>query len=109
FVSLRDGIDLSTPAGRLVAGVLASVAEYETEVRGERQRAGIAAKKERVAKGKEAWDMGRPRGTAHQTTPEVRRQILKMKADRHPVAEISRVLKLSRQTVYTILKEVGPK
>jgi DNA invertase Pin-like site-specific DNA recombinase len=33
LVSLKDGPDLSTPAGRLMANVLASVAEYETEVR----------------------------------------------------------------------------
>src|SRR5690242_15899508 len=32
-VSLKDGLDLSTPAGRLMANVLASVAAYETEVR----------------------------------------------------------------------------
>ena len=41
FVSLREGFDLSTPAGRLMAGVLASVAAYEIEVRKERQLAGI--------------------------------------------------------------------
>jgi DNA invertase Pin-like site-specific DNA recombinase len=40
LVSLKDGLDLSTPAGRLMANVLASVAQYETEVRGERVRAG---------------------------------------------------------------------
>jgi DNA invertase Pin-like site-specific DNA recombinase len=34
LVSIRDGLDLSTPAGRLMANVLASVAQYETEVRG---------------------------------------------------------------------------
>ena len=43
LISLRDGIDLLTPAGRLMANVIASVAQYETEIRGERQRAGIAA------------------------------------------------------------------
>ena len=41
LVSLKDSLDLSTPAGRLMANVLASVAQYETEVRGERVRAGI--------------------------------------------------------------------
>ena len=40
LVSIRDGLDLSTPAGRLMANILASVAQYETEVRGERVRAG---------------------------------------------------------------------
>ena len=40
LVSLKDGLDLSTPAGRLMANVLASVAAYETEVRSERVCAG---------------------------------------------------------------------
>jgi hypothetical protein len=30
LVSLREGFDLATPSGRLMAGVLASVAAYET-------------------------------------------------------------------------------
>ena len=38
LISLRDGIDLHTAAGRLMANVLASVAQYETEVRAERVR-----------------------------------------------------------------------
>ena len=32
LVSLREGFDLSTPGGRLFAHLLASVAQYETEV-----------------------------------------------------------------------------
>src|SRR5262249_15331377 len=43
LVSIRDGIDLQTPAGRLIANVLASVSQFETEVRKERVAAGIAA------------------------------------------------------------------
>src|SRR5262245_28385223 len=41
FLSIRDGFDPSTPAGRLTRNVLASVAQFETEVRRERQIAGI--------------------------------------------------------------------
>jgi DNA invertase Pin-like site-specific DNA recombinase len=40
LVSLRDGIDLSTPAGAMIANVLASLAQWETEVRADRVRAG---------------------------------------------------------------------
>ena len=43
LVSLREGIDLSTPAGRMMANMLASVAQYETELRAERVLAGQAA------------------------------------------------------------------
>lgn len=42
--SIREGIaDLESPAGRMLLMMLASFAEYETEVRSERQRAGMAA------------------------------------------------------------------
>ena len=50
LVSMKDGLDLSTTAGRLLANVLASVAQYETEVRGERCRAGIEAYKAKGGK-----------------------------------------------------------
>ena len=40
LVSLKDGFSLSSPAGRLHARILASVAEYETEIRAERVHAG---------------------------------------------------------------------
>ena len=50
LVSLREGIDLSTPAGRMMATVLASLAQFETEVRGERVKAGMDAAKARGVK-----------------------------------------------------------
>jgi len=43
LVSLKDGFSLDSPAGRLHARILASVAEYETEIRAERVAAGQAA------------------------------------------------------------------
>lgn len=45
LLSLRDGFDPSTPTGRLTRNVLASVAQFESEVRRERQMAGLAAAK----------------------------------------------------------------
>jgi DNA invertase Pin-like site-specific DNA recombinase len=41
FVSLKDAIDLSTPAGRLMFGVIAAMAEFERDLIRERVRAGI--------------------------------------------------------------------
>ena len=40
FISVKESLDLSTPAGKLVANILASVAMYEREVTGERIVAG---------------------------------------------------------------------
>ena len=39
FAPLTEGIDLSTAAGKMTASILASVAEFEREVRAERQMA----------------------------------------------------------------------
>ena len=47
FQSLTEGIDLATASGRLMAHILASVSEYEREVRSERQRAGIESARRR--------------------------------------------------------------
>src|SRR5437763_3015917 len=97
FVSLKDGIDLSTPAGRLIANVLASVAAYETEVRGERIAAGKAAKQAKIEAIVKAGGTppvvnkgGRPKGVPNKATPTVAGMIVTMKAEKKPVAHIAR-------------------
>jgi DNA invertase Pin-like site-specific DNA recombinase len=99
LVSLKDGLDLSTPAGRLMANVLASVAAYETEVRGERIRAGQEVAR---AKGKH---LGRPSGirTPVKVTREQDALIRRMKAAGERIASISRATGLSRVTIYRVL------
>jgi DNA invertase Pin-like site-specific DNA recombinase len=101
FVSLREGFDLGTPAGRLMAGVLASVAAYETEVRKERQLAGIARAK---AEGK-TWG-GRKPGTRVRLTEEKERLIHQLHRESKTIAAIARLVGLTRKTVYKALKAV---
>ncbi len=55
FVSLREGVDTSTPNGRLVFGIFATFAEFERELIRDRVRSGVAGAR---AKGKR---LGRPR------------------------------------------------
>ena len=55
FVSLHEGVDTSTPNGRLVLGICASIAEFEKEAVRERVKSSLAAAR---ARGKR---IGRPR------------------------------------------------
>jgi len=99
LVSLKDGLDLSTPAGRLMANVLASVAAYETEVRAERILAGQAVAR---AQGK-TWG-GSTVGRLLTVTAEQAEAVRRMRAEGAKVAVIARTTGLSRPTVYRLAK-----
>lgn len=100
LVSIRDGLDLSTAAGRLMANVLASVASYENEVRSERIVAGQHAAK---ANGK-AWG-GSKKGLRRTATTEKVETVRRLKSEGKSVAVIARVVGRSRPTVYAVLSE----
>ena len=101
FVSLRDGVDLSTAAGRLIANVLASVAAYENEVRSERIRAGQSAAR---AAGKR-WG-GSVKGRRLKLTDEQIDTIRRMATEGATKAAMARATGLSRPTVYSVLNNV---
>jgi DNA invertase Pin-like site-specific DNA recombinase len=98
LVSLKEGLDLSTPAGRLMANVLASVAQFETEVRGERVRAGQAAAR---ANGVQ-WG-GSQKGRRLKVTDQQVRIVRQMKHEGESIVVIAKTVGLSRPTVYGIL------
>jgi DNA invertase Pin-like site-specific DNA recombinase len=92
FVSLTEALDLTTPTGRAMAGMLAIFAEFEREILRERVKAGIAQAR------KEGRPHGRPR-TASLKAEEVRR----LKADRVSHSEIARRLEIGRTSVRRVL------
>jgi DNA invertase Pin-like site-specific DNA recombinase len=82
-----------------MANVLASVAAYETEVRSERQMAGIAAAKANGVK------FGRPPGTKKSRIPDAKRAaIIDHKAAGWKISDIARAVGLARKTIYIVLK-----
>jgi DNA invertase Pin-like site-specific DNA recombinase len=98
FEALRDKVDLSTAAGRLMANVLASVAAYENEVRSERIRAGQAVA---LANGKR-WG-GSQKGRHIKVTTEQVQSIRRLKDEGQRIAAIARATGLSRPTIYNVL------
>jgi len=101
LISLRENFDLLTPMGRMVAGVMASMAEYESELRGERVRGGQEAARKR---GK-TWG-GSVRGWTKLTDEQVA-TIRKLHADGTSKRAIGRMLGISWPTVQKVLNE-GP-
>ena len=95
--SLREGIDTSNASGRMVAGVLASLAELELELGRERRN---AAREARRARGQ---SIGRPKALDPAKAALARR----MQAAGEPVTTISAALGVSRATVYRVLAEEG--
>jgi len=101
FESLRDKVDLSTPAGRLLANVLASVAAYESEVRTERINAGIAAAH---ARGKR-WGGSKP-GRMLKVTHEQLDVIRKMHREGETKTTMAKATGLARSTIYNLLDRI---
>jgi DNA invertase Pin-like site-specific DNA recombinase len=94
LVSVSDGIDSSTAVGRMMIGVLGSLAEYERELIKERTALKRASSRANGTK------FGRPRkvdDSEHIITAK------RMKADGHTGRAIAKYLGVSRATLYRYL------
>lgn len=91
--SLREGIDTSNATGRMVAGVLASLAELELELGRERRAAAREARRTR------GQHIGRPRALNASKAATARR----MHANGEPASTIADALGVSRATIYRVL------
>ena len=96
LVSITGGIDSSTPAGRMMIGVLGSLAEYERELIKERTALKRAASRANGTK------FGRPRKVKDDNHIETAKR---MKADGHTGRDIAKYLGVSRATFYRYLTE----
>ena len=86
FISLHEGVDTSTPNGRLVFGIFASIAEFERELIRDRVRSGLALAKSHGTR------LGRP----HVVVDRLR--IASLRKEGRSWAEICQSLGISKGT-----------
>jgi putative DNA-invertase from lambdoid prophage Rac len=94
FVSLREALDLTTPAGRAMAGLRAIFSEFEREILRERVRAGLAHARQNGQR------LGRPVTAALHAE-----QVRKLYRAGISKAEIARRVQIGRTSVRRILVE----
>ena len=95
FRSLTEGIDTTTPAGKLVFHIFAALAEFEREIIRERTNAGLDAARARGRKG----------GRRPKMTPgklDTGRQLYDSK--QHTMEQIAEIVGVSRATLYRHLE-----
>ncbi len=95
LIVVDQGIDTSTPAGRLLFNVLAAIGEFELDLVRERTKAGLAAARRRGKR------LGRPRAYV----PVDRARGLLSRA--WSVTAVARELEVSRSTLGRVLKNVS--
>jgi DNA invertase Pin-like site-specific DNA recombinase len=93
FVSVTEGFDLTSSGGRMLAGMLAVFAEFEREIRRERQAAGIARAR------RDGRHLGRPK----EISIPKRRKVRELAAQGYQVGSIAHKLRIGRTSVRRIL------
>lgn len=96
FISINDGIDTTTPAGRFTFHVVAAVAELEREIIRERVRLGQQAAVRRGQK------MGRP--TKYVDVEKARA----LRAEGKSLRQVAVILKVGAATVHRALRDSDP-
>jgi len=101
MISLHEYVDATTPFGRMCRNFLASLAEYDNEVRMDRVLAG----QEIARQAGKSWG-GWQKGKRRKVSPDQVRIIRQMKAAGERIAAIARATGLSRPSIYAVLEAV---
>ena len=104
FKSLNDPIDTTTPQGKLIFNIFASLAEFERDIISERTKAGLAAARARGRLG------GRPKGLSKEAqSKEEFAAMLYQKTGKKAlsISEICERVGVSKPTLYNYLRNQG--
>ncbi|HSW75473.1 MAG TPA: recombinase family protein [Candidatus Saccharimonadales bacterium] len=96
--SLNDPIDTTTPQGRLVFNIFASLAEFERDIIRERTQAGLSAARARGRLG------GRPKGIPKESEATACAAETLYREKKLSVMQISKKLNISKSTLYKYLR-----
>ena len=92
--SLREGVDTSTPTGRAVTSIMATIAELELELGKERR---AASREARVARGLAATK-------PMKLDAAQQKRLLRLYQQGEPVSELTSMFGISRSTLFRTLK-----
>ena len=99
FVSLRDNLDLTTPAGRMMFHVIGAMAEFDCELAKERIKAGLV-----VARSK-GRTLGRPK--AKRVKDKDAKTIRRLRNEGQSYGEIATELGRSKSDIYRVCMTLG--
>lgn len=96
LVVLDQNLDTSTSTGRLTFNMLASIAEFENDLRTERQKEGIAKAKEN------GITFGRP----SKLTDTIKKEIYSKRMAGASIGQLIKAFRIGEATIYRILRAV---
>ena len=96
FISYKENIDTSTPAGKILFTMISAFAEFERAIIRERVKSGMEKAKLRGAR------IGRPK-----IPPFTIKKVIEMRAAGIYYKDIIKKLKLSKSAYYSILKNIS--
>ncbi len=104
IVSLREGIDFSSPMGQMMLTVISAIAQLERSLISERIKNALAAKKIAAIENGNGWRCGRP----NQVTAAIKNQVMSLRRDGKSLRTIAKEVGIGKTSVIRILKG-GPK
>lgn len=102
LVSIREGLDFSTPIGQTVLTVIGSVAQLERELLRERVRVGMAVRRMAAEKRGVKWKCGRPTVV----TTEIEAEIVALSEKGQSIRRISKQVGIAKTTVQRVLSDL---